>query len=54
MNYVLLNLVFTSYTIYRYGIKGWLQLVWRDGWKCMLHHPVPEGLGCGSYMKNSG
>ncbi|CAL5871956.1 uncharacterized protein PFLUO_LOCUS6213 [Penicillium psychrofluorescens] len=36
MNYVLLNLVFTSYTIYRYGIKGWLQLVWRDGWKYII------------------
>lgn len=21
--------------MYRYGLKGWLQLVYRDGWKCM-------------------
>lgn len=33
-NYVLLNLIFTPYTMYRYGIKGWLQMVWRNGWKC--------------------
>jgi Solute carrier family 35 len=32
--YVLLNLIYTSYTIYRYGFKGWLRMVYRDGWKC--------------------
>lgn len=31
-NYVLLNIIFTPYTIYRYGIKGWLRLVLKDGW----------------------
>jgi solute carrier family 35 protein F1/2 len=35
-NYVLLNLIFTPYTIYRYGFKGWLRLMWRDGWKCEI------------------
>ena len=34
LNYVLLTLIFTPYTIYRYGIKGWLRVVWHDGWKC--------------------
>ncbi|GIJ85707.1 hypothetical protein Asppvi_004569 [Aspergillus pseudoviridinutans] len=35
-NYVLLNLIFTPYTIYRYGFKGWLRLMWRDGWKYII------------------
>lgn len=34
LNYALLNVMFTPYTIYRYGFKGWLKLMWRDGWKC--------------------
>ncbi len=33
-NYVLLNLIYTSYTVYRYGVKGWARLIWKDGWKC--------------------
>ena len=33
-NYLLLNLVYTSYTIYRHGFKGWIQVVAREGWKC--------------------
>ncbi|KAJ5775433.1 uncharacterized protein N7511_000444 [Penicillium nucicola] len=36
LNYVLLNAIFTPYTIYRYGFKGWLQLIWRDGWKYII------------------
>lgn len=39
LNYVLLTLIFTPYTIYRYGIKGWLRLVLKDGWKCKIAHP---------------
>ncbi|KAK2781980.1 hypothetical protein FQN53_000230 [Emmonsiellopsis sp. PD_33] len=35
-NYVLLNLVYTGYTIYRYGIKGWFRLVLKDGWKYII------------------
>lgn len=35
-NYVLLNLVYTPFTLYRYGFKRWARLVWRDGWKCMF------------------
>ncbi|KAJ5104827.1 hypothetical protein NUU61_002174 [Penicillium alfredii] len=36
LNYVVLNLIFTPYTMYRYGIKGWFRLVWRDGWKYII------------------
>ncbi|KAK3718549.1 hypothetical protein LTR37_005053 [Vermiconidia calcicola] len=32
-NYVLLNLIYTSTTIYKYGFKGWLKLIWKDGWR---------------------
>ncbi|OJJ80271.1 DUF914 domain membrane protein [Aspergillus glaucus CBS 516.65] len=35
-NYVLLTLIFTPYTIYRYGFKRWLRLVWYDGWKYII------------------
>jgi solute carrier family 35, member F1/2 len=33
-NYVLLNVIFTSFTVYKYGIKGWAVVIWKDGWKC--------------------
>ena len=33
-NYVLLNLSYTSYTLYRYGFKKWSHLIYKDGWKC--------------------
>ncbi|PYH93194.1 DUF914 domain membrane protein [Aspergillus ellipticus CBS 707.79] len=32
-NYLLLNLIFTPYTIYRYGLKGWFEMVLHRGWK---------------------
>jgi Solute carrier family 35 len=32
-NYALLNLVYTSWTLYKYGFKKWTQLIWKDGWK---------------------
>lgn len=35
-NYILLNLIYTSYTIYRYGFKGWLKLCWKDGWRYFI------------------
>ncbi|KAI9852581.1 MAG: hypothetical protein M1838_000235 [Thelocarpon superellum] len=35
-NYVLLNLVYTSYTIYRYGWKKWGRLLLKDGWKYII------------------
>lgn len=33
-NYVLLNLIYTSFTLYKYGFQGWARLIWKDGWKC--------------------
>lgn len=36
LNYILLTAIFTPYTIYRYGIKGWLRLIYRDGWKYII------------------
>lgn len=39
-NYVLLLLVYTPFTMYRYGFKGWLRMVWRQGWKCMSSLPL--------------
>ncbi|KAJ5649386.1 solute carrier family 35 member [Penicillium longicatenatum] len=36
LNYIVLTCIFTPYTIYRYGFKGWLRLIWRDGWKYII------------------
>lgn len=36
LNYVVLTAIFTPYTIYRYGIKDWLRVVYRDGWKYII------------------
>lgn len=35
-NYILLTLVYGSYTIYRYGFKGWIKLMLKDGWKYII------------------
>ncbi|KAL4885789.1 hypothetical protein BJY04DRAFT_179198 [Aspergillus karnatakaensis] len=35
-NYCLLNIIFTSYTIYKYGFKGWCQMLWKRGWKYII------------------
>ncbi|KAL6718720.1 hypothetical protein ACLMJK_002954 [Lecanora helva] len=35
-NYVLLNLVYTSYTIYRYGFKKYFHFILHDGWKYLI------------------
>lgn len=41
-NYILLNVVYTGYTIYKYGFKKWGRMVMKDGWKCMfLTHGGP-------------
>jgi solute carrier family 35, member F1/2 len=37
-NYVLLNIVWTSITMYKYGIKGWGRMVYQHGWKCRFSH----------------
>ncbi|KAI4186155.1 MAG: hypothetical protein LQ348_004269 [Seirophora lacunosa] len=36
LNYVLLNIVYTSFTFYRYGFKRWCRLVLKDGWKYII------------------
>ena len=38
-NYILLNVIYTSYTIYKYGFKKWLHLCIHDGWKCASTEP---------------
>jgi solute carrier family 35 protein F1/2 len=35
-NYVLLNLIYTTYTIYKYGFKKWGRLVIFDGWRFFI------------------
>lgn len=35
-NYVLLNIVWTSVTIYKIGFKGWLRMVYKDGWRYLI------------------
>ena len=35
-NYVLLNLIYTSYTIYKYGFKRWARLVVFEGWRFFI------------------
>lgn len=35
-NYVLLNLVYTSLTIYKYGFKKWSRVIIKDGWRYFI------------------
>lgn len=35
-NYVLLNIVYTSLTIYKYGFKKWSQVIIKDGWRYFI------------------
>jgi hypothetical protein len=35
-NYVLLNIVYTSWTWYKYGFKKWFVVLWKDGWKYFI------------------
>lgn len=34
--YFSLNLIYTPYTMYRYGFKAWAGMIWRDGWKYLI------------------
>ncbi|KAI0731188.1 DUF914-domain-containing protein [Earliella scabrosa] len=34
--YFSLFIIYTPYTIYRYGFMGWLKMVFRDGWKYFI------------------
>ncbi|KAI4197783.1 MAG: hypothetical protein LQ350_005688 [Teloschistes chrysophthalmus] len=35
-NYVLLNIIYTGFTLYRYGFKRWCRLLLKDGWKYII------------------
>src|SRR5690606_25581280 len=35
-NYVLLTLIYLPITLYRYGFKEWVRIVWRQGWKYFI------------------
>jgi solute carrier family 35 protein F1/2 len=35
-NYVVLTLIYTSYTVYTYGFKKYWELLWHDGWKYFI------------------
>ncbi|KAI9055156.1 hypothetical protein LZ554_000120 [Drepanopeziza brunnea f. sp. 'monogermtubi'] len=35
-NYVLLTLIYTTYTVYKYGFKKYFKLLWIDGWKYVI------------------
>lgn len=34
--YILLNFIYTGYTIYKYGFKGWGKMLLKDGWKYVI------------------
>jgi hypothetical protein len=38
-NYVLLNAMYTGYTLYKYGFKKWVKMMRKDGWKCWFKPP---------------
>ena len=35
-NYLLLNIIYTSFTIYKYGFRKYGKLLWKDGWKYLI------------------
>ena len=35
-NYILLNIIYTSYTWYKYGFKKWGRMILKDGWKYII------------------
>ncbi|KAH8093802.1 DUF914-domain-containing protein [Cristinia sonorae] len=34
--YFSLFIIYTPYTIYQYGFKGWGKMIWKDGWKYFI------------------
>ncbi|VDC06515.1 unnamed protein product [Peniophora sp. CBMAI 1063] len=34
--YFSLFCIYTPYTIYKYGFKGWAKMIWHDGWKYII------------------
>lgn len=35
-NYVLLTIIYTTYTIYNYGFQKYFKLLWVDGWRYVI------------------
>ena len=35
-NYAVLGIIYTCYTLYKYGVKKWVRLIWKDGWKYII------------------
>lgn len=35
-NYILLNLIYTSFTLYKYGFRGWINVMIKDGWRYFI------------------
>lgn len=35
-NYALLSLVYSTWTLYKYGFKKWFTVFWKDGWKYFI------------------
>ncbi|PPJ55841.1 hypothetical protein CBER1_07434 [Cercospora berteroae] len=35
-NYILLNAIYTSITIYKYGFKKWGKMIYKDGWRYFI------------------
>ena len=33
---MLINVIYTSWTIYKYGFKGWARFIWKDGWRYLI------------------
>ena len=36
IRYFSLFCIYTPYTIYQYGFKGWAKLIFKDGWKYII------------------
>ncbi|KAH8832616.1 DUF914-domain-containing protein [Flagelloscypha sp. PMI_526] len=34
--YFSLFIIYTPYTIFKYGLKGWAKMIWHDGWKYIV------------------
>lgn len=48
--YILLNIIYTGYTIYKYGFKGWSNMLLKDGWKCMLQTCLLKAEDCADFV----
>jgi solute carrier family 35 protein F1/2 len=32
--YFILFVIYTPWTVYRYGLRAWAEMIFKDGWKC--------------------